>query len=106
MNKDDFKRLLDESLKPIKTDLNVVKTDLSRVKSDLKELKESHEELKYTVEGKVLPSVTYIKTNIKAYKDSYQINNANAKKLEKRVEVLEDQAGVIPPPELILTEVG
>lgn len=81
MNQDDFKKLLDESLKPIKK-------DLGELKSTVGELKYTVGELKDTVDKRVLPSVTYIETNIKAYKDSYQINNSNAKKLEKRVEIL------------------
>lgn len=58
------------------------------------------------MEKSVLPSVSYIETNIKAYKDSYQNNNANAKKLEKRVEVLEEDAGIIPPSEFTLVDVN
>lgn len=100
MNKDDFKKLLEDSLKPIKEDLIGVKEDLTGLRKDQDELKSTVEELKYTVEERVLPSVTYIETNIKAYKDSYQINNSNAKKLERRVEVLEEDAHIVPSPEL------
>ncbi len=57
MNTNDFKQILDESLKPIKEDLSVVKKDVEG-------LKKSHFDLKDTVEKRVLPSVTYIETNI------------------------------------------
>lgn len=68
-----------------------IKKDLGGLKNSHDELKSTVGELKSTVDERVLPPVAYIETNIKAYKDSYQINNANAKKLEKRVEILEDQ---------------
>ncbi len=41
MNQDDFKKLLDKSLKPIKQDLNGVKQDLNGVKEELKGVKET-----------------------------------------------------------------
>lgn len=47
-----------------------------------------------------------IESTLKGYGDMYKMNNSNAKKLEKRVEVLEDNAGVQPPPELVLSEVS
>lgn len=99
MTSDDFKKLLDKSLNPIKKDLGELKNSHDK-------FKKSVDELKYTVEEKVLPSVAYIETNIKAYKDSYQINNSNAKKLEKGVETLEANADIFPPPEHVLAEVS
>lgn len=56
-------------------------------------------------EDKLLPSVVTIENEIKVYGDMYKLNNDNMKKLEKRMETLEDNAGVEPPPELTLTEV-
>ncbi len=113
MTNDDFKKLLDESLNPLRKDLGELKGNQEKLKEgqeELKytagELKQTIGELKQTIDSRVLPSVTYIETNIKAYRDSYQVNNANAKKLEKRVEILEDKAGVIPPSELTLAEVN
>lgn len=83
MNQDDFKKILNEALDPIK-----------------ETLKEHGQRLE-AVQG----SVVTIENTINAYGDMYKINNSNAKKLEKRVETLEDNAGVTPPPELTLTEV-
>lgn len=98
MNDNDYKKIADL------VDERVNKA-LEPIKKDLTELKQNLTEVKGTQESRVLPSVTYIESNIKAYKDSYQINNANAKKLEKRVETLEENAGIVPPPELTLAEV-
>lgn len=45
-----------------------------------------------------------IEDTIKVYGDMYQINNDNARKLEKRVDVLENSEGIVPPPELRLAD--
>ncbi len=86
--------------------LDGVRSGLDEVRKDLKEVKDTQKQHTEILEKRVLPPVTYIETNIKAYKDSYQINNANAKKLEKRVETLEANADILPPPEYILAEVS
>jgi len=44
-----------------------------------------------------------IEDTIKIYGDMYQVNNDNAKKLEKRVGRLEKIGGVIPPIEQVLS---
>ncbi len=46
-----------------------------------------------------------IEDTIGAYGDMYKLNNDNAKKLERRVETLEDHAGIQSSPDLILSEV-
>lgn len=94
-----------DDLKQILVLQSAMSKKLDELQEDLSEVKENLSEVKSTQEKLVLPSVTYIETHIKAYKDAYQVNNANAKKLEKRVEVLEDHAGIIPPPEFTLAEV-
>jgi len=113
MNDNDYKKIADlvekrvnKAFKPVQEDLTILKKDLNVVKQDLNVVKQDLEEVKDIQENRVLPSVTYIEKNIKAYKDSYQINNANAKKLEKRVEVLEANADIFPPPEHVLAEVS
>ncbi len=75
MNQDDFKKLLDEALEPIK------------------KKQENHSAALVSIESK-----------LDAYGDMYKINNSNAKKLEKRIEVLEDKSGINPPPEFTLVE--
>lgn len=85
--------------------IHLMRDQQSVMNEKIDELQEDLQDVKSTQDKQVLPSVTYIETHIKAYKDAYQTNNANAKKLEKRVEVLEDQADIIPPPEYILAEV-
>lgn len=63
------------------------------------------DELKDVQEERLLPSVVTIENTIKTYSDMYKLNNDNMKKLEIRVETLEDSVGIEPPPELTLAEV-
>lgn len=51
-------------------------------------------------------SVATIEQTNKIYGDMYKVNNSGAKKLEKRLEVLEDKSGVTPPPELTLIDLA
>ncbi len=116
MNKDDFKKLLDEALNPIRQDLQDVKIDLQEVKDglhevkiDLQEVKDGlHEvkidlqDVKETQEARVLPSVITTETTIKAYADAYKTNKANIERLDSRVTKLEDNAGIIPPSEFVI----
>lgn len=83
MNQDDFKKLIEEALNPIKQTLR------------------EHTETLQSLQA----SAITIEKEIKAYTDMYKINNSNSKKLEQRIEVLENKADVIPPPELTLADV-
>lgn len=51
-------------------------------------------------------SLINIESTLTAYGDMYTINNSNSKKLEKRIEVLEDNSDIIPPPEFTLADVS
>src|SRR3989338_8769495 len=106
MNQDDFTKLLDEALKPLKEGQDELRQDLQEVKHTQGQLAEDLKEVKDTQEQQLLPSVVTIETTIKAYGDMYKINNSNSKKLEKRIEVLEDKSGIVPPPEFTLTDVS
>ena len=55
MTNDDFKKLLNESIKPLKEDLDEVKEELKEVKN--------------TQEQRVLPPLVYIETTVKSYAD-------------------------------------
>lgn len=102
MNQDDFKKLLEDSLKPLQTGLDEVKKDLNGVKRELNEVKQDLNEVKDTQENQVLPSVITIETTVKSYADAYKINKVNIEKLDDRVTKLEDNASIIPPPEFAI----
>ncbi len=139
MKPNDFKKLLDEALKPIvitqkehtntlsghtktlnghsRTLASVTKTLDSHSKtlvsvtktldSHTRELRSLSEKAKTQAEtlSALKTSVLNIETTNNVYGDMYKINNDNAKKLEKRVITLEDNADIEPPPEQILLKV-
>lgn len=65
MNQDDYKKLLEEALYPIKK----VQDELRK---DLKDANDGVKEVKDTVEERVLPSLVTIETEIKTYADMYK----------------------------------
>lgn len=102
MTNADFKQILDEALKPIKEDQAEFREKLDEVSSGQESLKQELAEVKNTIETRVLPPLIYIETTIKGYSDMYKINDSNIRRMEKRLETLEEDAGVDVPPELKL----
>lgn len=103
MNQDDFKKLkeLIEIIKHKVDMLSVAQTGQSAQISLIKDQLSMMNEKLDSHTG----SLMNIEATLDAYADMYKVNNGNSKKLEKRIEVLEDNAGVIPPPELTLIDV-
>ena len=112
MNKDEFKKLLEEALEPIK----VTQKEHTKILEKHTEILEKHtdvleehtdvlEEHSRALETLQVSTVT-IENTINAYGDMYQINNSNGRKLEKRIETLEENANITPPSELTLAEVN
>ena len=89
MTNDDFKKLLDEALEPIKERQESQSTDLANIIAKL----ESHSAALITIESKL---------NAYGDGDMYKINDANIRKAGMRVTTLEKKAGVKIPPELEL----
>jgi hypothetical protein len=85
MNQEDFKRLLNEALEPIKQTLD-----------HHTELLDQHTKLlnRHTdiIENQLLPSVLETENTLKSYGDMYRLNDDNIRKVEKRVQTLEDNA--------------
>ena len=104
MNDDDFKKIVQDSLKALENDLGEVKGTLDKHGQILEKHGQILAEHTDILENRVLPSVSYIETNIKIYNDMYQKSKSDAKKLEKRIEPLESQAGMTPPPELAIAD--
>lgn len=97
MDKDEFKKLLNEALEPIKKNQNKHSKSLGSLSKTAKTQAEILETLK--------SSVLNIETTNAVYGDMYKINDDNSRKLEKRVVVLENNAGLEAPPELTLLKV-
>ncbi len=109
MNDNDFKKLVEESLKALTkrldnmgSRLDNMGSDLTEVKKGLYEVKKNLQNVKDIQENRVLPSVIYIETNIKGYADAYKTNKANIERLDIRMAEIENKEGIIPPPEFTI----
>ncbi len=122
MNDSDLKKLrelIKEEIRPVKEIVEVIKKKVDNQElhihvttENVRSLKEQQsvmneklDEIKETLEANTASVVT-IEKEIKAYGDMYKINNSNGKKLEKRIETLEDKTGIIPVSEFTLAEVS
>lgn len=94
---------LGELLEPIKKDLEAINTKLDQHTRMLDQHQENFDGINKKLDQHT-EALVNIEDTIKIYGDMYQINNDNARKLEKRVNVLEDRGGVVPPPELRLAD--
>lgn len=81
MQPDDFKKLLEESLEPIR---------------------EEQVELRRIIEERVLPSVIYTETTVKGYADQYVTNKDHIKRLDKRLRTAEKKLKIQPPQDLMI----
>ncbi len=80
MNSDDFKKLLDESLKPIQKDLKEVKETLQ------------------THSG----ALVRIESVLEGYADAYKVNKKNIERLDDRLITVEDQLEIHPSDQLAI----
>ena len=88
MSEEDFKRLLEQSLKSIN--------------EEQKGIREEQAELRKIIEERVLPPVIYVETTVKSYADRYVANADHIGRLQKRVSTVEDKLGIQPPEELTI----
>src|SRR5258708_36393174 len=89
-----FMNVTSGQVRMIKDQQSVINKKLDALGKDLKQVRE-------TQDDRLLPLVVTIENEIKVYSDMYKLNNDNMKKLEKRLEVIEDQTVVTPDPEFI-----
>ena len=95
MTNDDFKKLLDEAIKPLSDAQEEFRKDLSGVKEDQADLRK-------TIEERVLPPLIYIETTVKSYADRYVTNEDHIGRLDKRLNTVEGNLGIQPPQDLII----
>lgn len=98
MTPDDFKNLLDEALNPIKKQLEDPDSGLAALNQQLGNLDAGLAALNSRVDANTA-AVVDLESTINGYADAYKTNKANIERLDDRVTKLEDNAGIIPPPE-------
>ncbi|SRR3989344_4675833 len=129
MNQDDYKKLLNEALDPIKKQLEDPDTGLAAINNRLNDpdngLAAINNRLNDPDNGLAAISkrlndpdtgltainrrldantaaVVELESTIKGYADAYKTNKTNIERLDDRVIQLEDKTGIIPPPELTI----
>lgn len=95
MSQEDFKKLLEESLKTLRGE----QIDLRKI---TKEIQKEQTELRRIIEEQVLPPVIYVETTIKSYADRYVANEDHIRRLDKRLNTVEADLGIHPPEELTI----
>lgn len=112
--KNDPKTLKDE-LRPLKDLLEIVKDKVDRMETfqnvtmqQVRDIKDQQsvinrklDDMQETLDAHT-GSLMTIENELKGYADMYKINDSNNRKMEKRLETLEEDAGVDIPPELKL----
>lgn len=81
MDKQSFKKLLDDALEPMRSDIKIIKKGLESVKENVENVREVQEK-------RVLPSVIETEVTVKSYADSYKINQHNIERVDTRLEDL------------------
>ncbi len=87
MDENKLKAIVKEAVKPIIDQLNDPDTGLKRLNERVDANTTAVMELEKTVKG---------------YADSYKINDANIRKMEERLETIEEKEGIQVPPEFLL----
>lgn len=102
MDENQFKVIIEEvvnkAVEPIREQLNGV---VSRLDDPDTGLKRINDRLDSNTRA-----IMELETTVKGYGDMYKINDSNLRKVEKRVETLEDKAGVVVPEEFHLAAVA
>lgn len=111
----DDSKTLKEELRPLKDLLEIIKDKVDRMESfqnvtmqQVRDIKSQQsvingklDEMQETLDAHT-GSLMTIERDIKGYADMYKINDSNIRKMEKRLEAVEGNAGISVPSELQL----
>lgn len=97
MDDQDLKKIravIQEELKPLATDVGSLKTELGLVKKRVDDLWEQTEKVSVNIEE--------IKESLESQSSATRHTNGNVDRLDKRLTQVEEQHGIVSPPELVL----
>ncbi len=88
MDETKLKKILENALVPLKSDIQGIKEELASVKD--------------VQQNQILPSVVHTESVLTSYADAYKMNKKNIERLDDRVTTLEEENGIAPLPELVI----
>lgn len=109
MDEDKLKKIVEEvvngAVDPIKQMLNDPDTGLKAINKRLDDSDTGLAAINRRLDANTAAVMALEKT-VNGYGDMYKINDSNIRKIEKRVETLEENAGIESPQEFILADVS
>lgn len=109
MDEDKLKKIVEEvvngAVDPIKQMLNDPDTGLKAINKRLEDSDTGLVAINRRLDANTV-AVMELEKTVKGYGDMYKINDSNIRKIEKRVETLEEDTGIKPPEEFTLAEVS
>ncbi len=94
MDEDKLRTIVEEVVKPIKDQLNGITSKLDDPDTGLAAINRRLDSN--------TGAVVELEKTVKGYADMYQLNDRNIRKMEKRLETTEEDAGNDVPPEFLL----
>lgn len=95
------KEVVNEAVDPIRKQLGAIEDKIGNIENRLDDPDTGLKRLNKRLDANTAAVIELEKT-VKGYGDMYKINDSNIRKMEKRLETLEKDAGVAVPPELQL----
>lgn len=95
------KEVVDEAVNPIKQDLKGVVTRLDGIEGQLNDPDTGLSSINRRLDANTA-AIVELESTVTSYADMYKINDSNTRRMEKRLEPLEEDAGRDVPPELKL----
>lgn len=102
MDENKLKSIVEAAIKPVLDQLSDQETGLTSISKRLDDPETGLKRLNERVDSNTA-AVMELESTIKGYADSYKANDTNVRKAEKRLEILEEDAGINVPSELQFT---
>lgn len=98
-------RLTRDQLSVVNEKLDKVTKRLDDINEEQQSAKKQLNEVKDVQEKRILPPVIYIETTVKSYADRYVTNEDHIRRLDKRLNTVEEDLGIQPPQDLSIPPV-
>lgn len=98
-----FLMVTTENIRVLKDQQSIMNGKLDKLENKIEKVDERLDDLQGSTDANTA-SIMEIEKTLKGYADMYKINTSNMQKLERRVRPLENKAGIIPDPNLMIVD--